>query len=198
MKRNDTYSTTYFSWGLLGGNMNNNVVRSIASYFQRSLKYTTLRLDFRGVQVGWGYSEVRQVTEAAEFVIRNTAATKLLVVGYSYGSLIGASASANIPQCIGYIMIAPPFSVSNWLLLFNSSYHMKHAKENISNGFKRLMIIGSRDNFTSENNFRKTVARFPRANTTANVIDDADHFFFGIEIEVIKIVDEWVRGSLLR
>ena len=187
----------FYRWGLLGGNMENNIVRSVASYFQRSHKITTLRLDFRGVQVGLGYSEIQQVVNAAELIIKETNATKILILGYSYGSIVGASASSSISECIGYVMIAPPFAVSHWLFLFNSSYHINRAKENSSSSFNRLLLIGTRDNFTSKEYFMKTALEFPVENSTMKVIDNADHFFFGIEGEIIKEIDDWMRHFIV-
>jgi len=186
-------------WGLLGGDMKNNVVFSVSKYFQ-SRSITTLRLNFKGMQVGWGYAEIKQVKMAASFLLNSeeiaSKPTKILIVGYSYGSFVGASASADIPECIGYVSIAPPFGVSHWLFMFNSSYHLKRAKMERSN-FVRLLMIGTSDNFTSESMFNKIASTFPK-DTTTEVIQGVDHFFAGRENEVVKVIDAWYDITLSR
>jgi len=181
-------------WGLLGGNRNNAVVCTVASYFQRGHKFTTLRMDFQGYQIGWGYSELKQVQEASKCILEETAASKILIVGYSYGSIVGASAASDITECVGYIMIAPPFAVSHWLFLFRSSYHLNRAKESTC---RNLLLIGTKDNFTTTEYFQDQANEFQQEKTVTKLIDDADHFFVGFEIEIIKHIDEWVRTKIL-
>ena len=113
--------------------------------------------------------------------------THILLVGYSYGSLITASASAGIPNCIGTVSIAPPFGVQHWLLVFNSDYHLQQAAAR--DGLARLFLIGSRDNFTSETKFKSIIdERFPAA--TGAILKDADHFFARREKDVMDVVGE--------
>jgi dienelactone hydrolase len=108
-----------------------------------------------------------------------------MLVGYSYGSLIAASASANIPQRIGCISIAPPWTVQHWLLLFNSNYHL--AQSRLRNDIPRLYVIGDQDNFTPETLFRKTVKTIPKS--TGAVLKGADHFFARREKDLMT--DSW-------
>ena len=179
-------------WGPLGGNMDNNVVFGIVHWFQR-LKVTTLRFDFCGTQIGRGHQQVDQLREAARFLLEGQFSStsskppnRILVVGYSYGSIIGLSASASIPECIGVAAIAPPLSVRHWLYLFNGNYHLQQARER--SNLPKLMVIGSRDNFTSESVFHDIIKTMPQNSTTGAVLKDADHFFFGREKELMKIV----------
>lgn len=117
----------------------------------------------------------------------------VLLIGYSYGSLITSSASASIPQCIGCVLISPSFSVMDWLLMFNSSHHMAQAK--IRSDIPRLFVIGDRDNFTSLKVFFDYVVTFPNHSTTTAtsyvVIPKADHFFVGSEHTIATIVGQW-------
>eukprot|EP00980_Cylindrotheca_fusiformis_P003616 scaffold812_cov124-Cylindrotheca_fusiformis.AAC.8 len=129
-------------WGMLGGNLHNNVVLAVVQYFQR-LGITTARFDFCGSQLGRGYRQIDQVKEMADILLSGSSSsgstttstpwnrptskeedqqqqkqqrfpTRILLVGYSYGSIICGSASAKIPQCIGTVWIAPPFG--EWIL----------------------------------------------------------------------------------
>jgi len=163
---------------------------TVTKYFHAK-RITTLRLNFKGYQISRGHDEVKQVEDAAKFLLSNcNEAQKVLIVGYSYGSIIGASASFSIQECVGYVLIAPPFSVSHWLLLFNSSYHLKRAveKENMT----RLLLIGTHDNFTSKSAFLKAASKFP-VGVATKVLSGLDHFFLGEEDRVISEIDEWIK-----
>jgi len=182
-------------WGPLGGNMNNNVVLAIAVWFQR-LNITTMRFNFCGSQIGRGDSQVEQVQEAAKFLLsgqhlNNTTENKskppkyILLVGYSYGSIISASASAGIPQCIGTVMVSPPLAVRHWLYCFKGNWHLEQARKR---KLPLLMIIGSQDNFTAENDFMDIVHTMPQKTTTGAVLKDADHFFRGQEKNIMDVM----------
>ena len=190
-------------WGLLGGNMNNNVVIALAQFFMR-MGITTLRMDFAGRQIGRGYGEVDQVVEASNFLLQNKhdemnsrsnqgPPTCLLLVGYSYGSLITGSATAKIPRCIGTISVAPPFGVSHWLLLFNSSYHSKQSQARSQ--LYRLFVIGEHDNFTSTDTFLKAIESYETSRSTHKVLPKLDHFFARQEYRIIHEVDLWLRQT---
>ncbi|KAG7341582.1 hypothetical protein IV203_023535 [Nitzschia inconspicua] len=204
-------------WGPLGGNMNNNVVLAIVVWFQR-LQITTMRFDFSGHQIGKGHRQVQQVKEAANFLLsgahldgstshsyhHQTASSttttsphkstkqppkSLLLVGYSYGSIISGSASIEIPQCIGVAMISPPLAVRHWLYLFHGNYHLEQARKS---GLPLIMILGSRDNFTGEDSFMEVVQSMPTATTTGAVLKDADHFFRGREQDLMDVLGHWI------
>jgi alpha/beta superfamily hydrolase len=199
-------------WKPLGGNYHNRVVHAAAKYFQ-SLGITTAKINFSRKKVSRGYKEVQEVISCANYLLEGnyynpstkpilnnnnnnhhqTQITSILLIGYSYGSLITSSASASIPACIGCVSIAPPFSVMDWLLLFNSSHHLAQAK--LRSDIPRLFVIGDRDNFTSLKVFFDHVVTFPNcSNSTATsyiVIPKADHFFVGTEHSVANIIGRW-------
>jgi alpha/beta superfamily hydrolase len=178
-------------WGPLGGNLHNNVVTAAALFFQKK-GISTLRFDFVGWQLSRGTYQVQQVEEAAQFLLSfgEKPPKHILLVGYSYGSLISASASANIPQCIGQISIAPPFGVKHWLLLFNSNHHLEQAKSR--EALPRFYVIGDCDNFTSKSVFLQTVDTFPKSTTTGAVLKNADHFYNRRESDVMNAIREWL------
>lgn len=131
--------------------------------------------------------------DAAKFLLSScNEARKVLIVGYSYGSIIGASSSSSISECAGYILIAPPFSVSHWLLLFNSSYHLKRAIER--ENMPRLLLIGTNDNFTSKSEFLKAASKFPDG-TVTKVLNGLDHFFFGGEHKIVGEIEGWIKSQ---
>ena len=188
-------------WGPLGGNYNNNVVAALVCWFQR-LRVTTLRFDFVGSQIGRGYTQVDQVQEASQFLVSGAYAkykqhaehrtlsrppTRILLVGYSYGSIVSASASSQIPECIGVASVAPPLGVRHWLFMFHGNYHLDQAASR--SDLPQLMIMGSKDNFTSEDVFMDIVkGRMSQASTTGAVLKGADHFFRGREKDLMDIL----------
>jgi hypothetical protein len=220
-------------WGPLGGNMHNNVVVAATLYLQR-LGITTVRFDFVG-GLSRGYVQVQQVTAIAKALLRGqysnkkfrgsdnpTAAAaaadsslvspprrvipkRILLVGYSYGSLIGVSASADIPQCVATVSIAPPFGVAHWLFLFHAEYHYQKAavsQQSSSSSssshrmIPRLWILGDQDNFTSESVFQRTLQqRFPSEATNGAILKGADHFFQRREKDVMDIIGQWLLSN---
>lgn len=197
-------------WGPLGGSSHNNVVVAICCWFQR-LNITTMRFDFAGSQIGRGDAQVGQICEAVNFLLTgqhwlsskpssSTAGTSaaasghhqrhelpsyVLLVGYSYGSILSGSASANIPRCIGVAMISPPLAVRHWLYMFAGNRHLEACRKR---ALPLLMMIGSKDNFTSEEAFMEVVHTMPQQTTTGAVLKDADHFFRGREKDLMDVL----------
>lgn len=184
--------------------MQNHVVLNVVQFFQR-LKVTTMRFDFCGSQIGRGYSQIDQVKEAASVLVKGTFLSSssqqtnnlpknILLVGYSYGSIICASATASIPECIGMIWIAPPLGVRRWLYLFAGNTHLEQAKKRPN--MPQLMIMGSKDNFTSIEDFENVVSTMPEA-TSSSVLKGSDHFFGSsaklkdLLAEICKYMEDW-------
>jgi len=187
-------------WGPLGGDMHNNVVVAAVLYFQ-SIGITTLRFDFGSSQISRGNAQVTQVQQAAHYLLQGNhiqttnkkPPSYILLCGYSYGSLITASASALIPQCIGCISIAPPISVQHWLLCFNHKFHSNQARQRTS--LPRLFILGSHDNFTTQQAFSEYICSFPHEKTTGAVLKGANHFFLKRESDIMSIIATWLVST---
>jgi uncharacterized protein len=181
-------------WGPLGGNLHNNVVSAVVLYFQK-INVTTLRFDFSGAQFSRGILHVAQVDEAAKYLLAlpETPPQYILLIGYSYGSLISASASASISQAIGSISIAPPFSVKHWLLMFHSNFHMRQAQKRTT--LPRLLILGTKDNFTAEAAFNRIIETFPPSTTTGALLKDANHFFNRREKDLMDVINQWIMQT---
>mmetsp|Transcript_10874 Transcript_10874/g.32178 ORF Transcript_10874/g.32178 Transcript_10874/m.32178 type:complete len:331 (+) Transcript_10874:113-1105(+) len=120
---------------------------------------------------------------------KKCAPSSILLVGYSYGSLIAASASADIDRCIGFVSIAPPVSVKHWLLLFNAGYHVQRSMT--KRGLPRLMVMGSSDDFTSPKHFHEFVRSFPDTTTGAE-LKGVNHFFGGRERDLMNVIGTWL------
>lgn len=135
----------------------------------------------------------------------------ILLIGYSYGSLIASSASATIPQCIGVISIAPPLGVAQWLLLFHSNYHLEQSRKRQEPYFQRLFLLGSHDNFTSESKLTSVLDQYYYKNdgtsssessstktTSAAILKDADHFFIRREKDIMDVIGQWLITTAYR
>ena len=196
-------------WGPLGGNMHNNVVVASVLYFQR-MGFTTCRFDFLPHQwLSPGIEHVEQVKQAVQVLLHGSIEldeaylpesatdgyirpTRVILVGYSYGSLITGSASLDIPECIATISIAPPFAVRMWLLSFRSDRLVERAAER--DDLFRLFVIGDDDNFTSEDYFQAFLERrFPSRHTDAAILRGADHFFRQREKDLMAVISQWLR-----
>ncbi|GAX25576.1 hypothetical protein FisN_28Hh045 [Fistulifera solaris] len=195
-------------WTFLGGNMHNNVVVAAVLYFQK-LGISTVRFDFHGSGIGRGYTQVEQVRSIVRKIVKrdfddngddddkqeDTAThpakrpTKVILIGYSYGSLITGSASANMDECIASISIAPPFAVQHWLLLFNSSYHLRQST--LAEHLPRLFLMGTKDNFTSEKVFQNMIETHYLSAVGA-IVPHADHFFHRREKDVMDVIGQWL------
>jgi uncharacterized protein len=183
-------------WGMLGGNLHNNVVVAAVLFFQ-NIGVTTLRFDFCGSQIGRGYAQVAQVESIAQGLVQGKYTSKpapkyILLIGYSYGSIIAASASKAIASiCLGYIAIAPPLSVQDWLVCFAARDHWKRAKEA---NLPRLFILGSKDNFTKTATLEDWIQQ-EFASDTGAIIKEADHFFVRREKDVMNVIGQWIMQT---
>jgi alpha/beta superfamily hydrolase len=89
------------------------------------------------------------------------------------------------------VSIGYPFSYLWALTFFNSTLFLTKAKSLKP----KLFVVGTKDNFTSLESFRKSVEDFPEPKEL-QVVRGADHFFFGIEDDVAKLVDKWILANL--
>lgn len=177
-------------WGVLGGNKHNPVVVAAARYFH-AIQVTTVRFDFEGSQIGFGTLQVQQLDKMISAVLRHTSATQILLIGYSYGSLIAASIISR-PEVIGMVAVAPPFGVAHWLFCFQSESLLRNGKERPD--LPRLFVIGDADTFTDIATFQKNIDK-RYAGAASVVMKGADHFFQRREKELMDIVGKWIVAS---
>jgi alpha/beta superfamily hydrolase len=212
-------------WGPLGGSLHNNVVSAVVLYFQRlgittmRFNFAGSQIGRGNRQVSQVQEAAKYLLQGKHLTAPSADAnendddepnqansnsnidsshdtvipTNVLLVGYSYGALISGSASVLIPQCVAVILIALPISVQHWLVMFQYE-HMRRARQQRPN-LPRLLIMGSRDNFTSEEVFGQTVATFPKHSTTGAVLLGADHFFGRREKDVMDIIGQWLQST---
>lgn len=77
---------------------------------------------------------------------------------------------------------------------FLTSFNSSHFLNNLAQcDVPKLFLIGSRDNFTGVGSFKRLVQGYVKDPKKVEVIDGADHFWFGEEGKVCAVVDGWMR-----
>lgn len=156
---------------LYGGDMYNNVVAILQNAFQETGD-STFRFNFRGVGSSSGAyddgeGEQRDVTAALQ-TMYDMGVSPVDLAGYSFGAWINARSAAEASvACDRMIMIAPPVG----MLTFSPDLKLPSLA---------LVVTGSRDAFAPPDLLKKQVPLWNPA-ARLEVINNADHFFYGFE-----------------
>jgi len=176
---------------MLGGDMRNNVVSAVCNTFRKE-GATTVRFNFRGVgnssgSGSWqGAPEGVDVLSCCKFLLDTVPhVKKILLIGYSYGSVITSSVAADHDQIIGYAAISYPFGPLRLMLL---GWLLPRAKIDKP----KFFIIGDNDNFTGKSTFMARYNDMPEPKSHS-VVSGGDHFWSGNEAAVVIPVLEWAR-----
>lgn len=163
----------------MGGSMWNNVVETIASAFYRK-GYATLRFNFRGVGNSDGsYDEGRGEQEdlaAAVSYLKRENKKEVTLAGYSFGAWVTVNLLSRYNACSDVVLVSPPIN----LLKFNFSG---------LTGKIGLIISGEYDEFSSPEDLKK-ISR--DIDCRLEIIRGADHFYFGSEYGIIRILDKYL------
>lgn len=183
-------------WGPLGGSMDDIVVQQCVSTFAAA-GCTTARFNFRsGIGRGWGSME--DVRLVANYLLHELPEaqrpTQLIICGYSYGSLPAAAVATSIPECVGYVVIAPPLDnwAANWIYCFNQRTLRNRATSSAFGARPKLLLIGDRDNFCSMETFSAFADEMPGPKTV-RVLPGLDHF--RIYTHVPRHLKEWASEA---
>ncbi|KAI8996737.1 Alpha/Beta hydrolase protein [Gaertneriomyces semiglobifer] len=199
--RKETCVILAHPYGPLGGNLNNNVVEALFRNFAEK-GFMTVRFNFRGVGGSTGHTSLRgkgeqeDVLSVCKYVVDrpSLAPKKILLCGYSYGSIATSAVASKIPELAGIIFISYPSGVLWFLTMFNGNACVQSLRA-ISPQIPKLFLHGGRDNFTSKVAFTKLVDSLPTVNRTCVVLPDDDHFFVGKESSLIGHVNQWLSKS---
>ena len=180
-------------YSLLGGNNRNHVVCFLERIFlNRGI--STLCVNMRGAGRSEGRTSWTCTPEKDDLVALSLFATELLerkgipnpkiiLVGYSFGSVVSCYAAPEIPNLAGLLSISYPASLL-WALTAFKTQPIYSAFEDITkSSIPKLFIIGDQDNFSSVAAW-KTLVSFVPANPTQNtstsefiILSDLDHFY---------------------
>lgn len=185
-----------------GGSMHNALVVAIA----RALApegVVALRFNFRGVGASEGFydngrGEREDVAGALDWLRAQPFVDPLRVslVGYSFGACVGLAQALADPSLSAFVGVglAVEFCDHGVMQPFTGSGQAlsQFAPESLS--FPKLFITGERDQLAPPVELQKLVQRLP-APKTVHIVPGADHFWWGSEAMVGKMVADFLAGS---
>lgn len=160
-----------------GGDMTSPVVEAITAAYQRR-GYSTLRFNFRGAGASDGHfahgiGEQDDVRAAVSF-LRSKGIALPHLSGYSFGAWVNAMTVQDGMAIEGMTMVAPPVA----FIAFDEAVRLPMLS---------VVVAGSRDDFAPPSLIRTAMVRWnPKARL--EIINDADHFFFGFLDPVTRIL----------
>eukprot|EP00930_Biecheleria_cincta_P031841 TRINITY_DN22090_c0_g1_i1.p1 TRINITY_DN22090_c0_g1~~TRINITY_DN22090_c0_g1_i1.p1 ORF type:complete len:307 (-),score=47.96 TRINITY_DN22090_c0_g1_i1:37-957(-) len=187
-------------WGPMGGSMDDPHPSTVCRLFG-SAGCSTARFDFRR-GIGSGATSVEDVRAVAAWLTEPKAencsteaenqavASQVLIVGYSYGSIIGAAAAADIPAVIGYVTLGPPIDYGWALYVFNMGHLRSQAAD--SEHRPKLLVVGTDDQFCSTKSFQAFADELPEPKQSI-VLKGVDHF--SLFKSLPKVLEDWVISA---
>eukprot|EP01133_Synstelium_polycarpum_P010576 gene10576-12303_t len=179
---------------MLGGNYQNNVVLTVSSYLTNHLHVPTLCFNFRGVGASGGKGSWRgghereDVLAAVNYLLHEAPLarrpTRVVIVGYSYGAVIGASVADKHDAIMAYTAISYPFGPLTIMMLGSLLEHARTQKP-------KLFLMGDHDNFTSLSKFKNRLKDMPGV-VNFKIFEGVDHFYGGHEKTLAREVSNWI------
>ncbi len=168
---------------LYGGSMHNNVVETLSAAAVDK-GWGALRFNFRGVggssgRHDQGRGEQEDVLAAAAWLGRRCPGP-LVLMGYSFGSLVGAAAASRLDNLAAGVMVAPPLilgDLPDWP----------------SDAGPLFMVAGDRDEFSPLEGLKEYAGRIG-ARVELVIFEKGDHFFVGRESALFKEVSTFLSG----
>ena len=191
-------------WAPLGGDMHNNVPVQVSEALA-TYGYTTIRFNFRGVGKSsgcctWrGHGERNDLKSVCEWILSDKGpddVEKIILIGYSYGSMISNSCADMMPEIKAFVSIATPFPCYWGLSLFNCSAFMQLSRVTSK---PKLFLCGDEDDFTGSRNFKKYTKSFPseNKNKSSYLIQGVDHSWYGTETVAAAIILRFLKEQKL-
>ena len=167
---------------LYGGSMDNNVVEALLAAAAQSGR-AGLRFNFRGVGAstgthGGGRDEVEDVLAALAW-LEERGYEDLVLMGYSFGSLVGAQAAGKWPRLQAGVWISPPLSLGEL-----APWPQGHGP--------LLIMCGQNDQFTSLAGLEAHVQQMGGARGRLKLAPGGDHFWMGKESVLIEEVAAFI------
>ncbi|KAJ7494629.1 Alpha/Beta hydrolase protein [Mycena galericulata] len=183
-------------WSWLGGRMDDPVLLSLMEPLHAK-GYHVLRYNSRGVGRSTGWAEASDLDALIEWAIATVGDVRSVVVlGYSYGSLIASLQPVLGSVETSHILLSYPLGVRGWLTLFKSRYE-ETLKELLRNPAANVLVVfGDEDEFTSVASYRTW--RGALEGTAAGKLQCAEvrggtHFWRDSDgDELVAIVSQWL------
>ncbi len=185
------YSRAAQPWGqalvlhphpLYGGNMHNNVVLALVEA-ALAADLSALRINFRGVGRSGGrhedgVGEVADVIAAGDW-LQQTGPGPLVLMGYSFGSLVGAKAAEKLDNLAGGVWVSPPLVLGDLPPWPEGAGPL-------------LMACGDRDEFTKLDRLQRYDDALG-ARSSLQLQPGGDHFWWGGESALNEWVGDYIR-----
>jgi uncharacterized protein len=171
---------------LFGGTMHNKVVFQAAKSLA-ALGIPVLRFNFRGAGLSAGVhdrglGEREDVQIALQFLITEFPGVPLLVVGFSFGSVVGLRVGCATPQVKELIGLGLPVNNAD------VSYLLECAKP-------KLFVHGSNDEHGELGRVKELIPSLPGDNRLV-IVEGVDHFFAGKLHELDVAITRWLTEQL--
>ncbi len=155
---------------LQGGTMDNKVVTT-TTRVAAALQLSTLRFNFRGVEdsegrYGGGKGEVLDARAALASLDQAATGAGRLLAGFSFGSLVAATAVASGEKVDHLLLIAPPLQI-------------KSIDPPPLPPSGLTVILGTEDEFCAAEQAAAFVASYDNPGARLSLIEDCTHFFHG-------------------
>jgi alpha/beta superfamily hydrolase len=165
-------------YSLWGGSMHNNVVIGVRNQLVKG-GYHCIAFNFRGVGkstgiMGDGIGEQEDLIAVCNHSRDKLHYFRIVIVGYSYGGLIGLSAAKNLGKLEGMVLISYP------------SGFVKHLLPDFTVKFPLLFVHGKGDDLIPVSRVQELLPKF-HSNTKLEIIN-TDHFYNGQENRVGTII----------
>jgi alpha/beta superfamily hydrolase len=161
---------------LYGGSMDNNVVYSLSETLTQA-SLASLKFNFRGVagsqgEFGQGIGEQEDAEAAISFIstVKAVDSKRIGLAGYSAGAGFAFPVGFKDARIKALAAISPPLS------MFNFDFLKSCPKP-------KLLISGSRDNFTPADQFLEFCRNLSEPKECES-IEGADHFWWGYESDL--------------
>jgi alpha/beta superfamily hydrolase len=175
---------------LYGGTMNNKIIFNLFKLFV-SNGFGALRINFRGVgksdgHFDNGFGEVADASIALNWLKSyNVESQKFYILGFSFGAYVAMQIVSRRPEIERFLAISPPIS----------KYNFEFFNPCLKSG---LIIQGSSDAISKVNDTTRFVNSLKFTNNAHldyKVIDKADHFFTGSEVELYKYIELYLSQN---
>jgi uncharacterized protein len=172
---------------LYGGTMDNRIVyRACKAAVEAG--FAALRFNFRGAgnssgQYDQGAGEKDDVAVALDWAGKQYPDVPLALIGYSFGAWVGLQVACVAPRVQAAVGIGLPLN------LFDLDCLAQFKKP-------ALYIVGTRDEFCSQENLDKLAARLPDA-SILHRIQEADHYFTDHIETVQNLIADFLRNLQL-
>lgn len=166
---------------LMGGTMRDHVLMAMSQAFNES-GYTTLRFNFRGIGRSEGFfdngtGEQEDLKSAVNYM-KNMGYGPVMLAGYSFGAWVSSKlgVSGDLADDVsGIVMVSPP--------LAEMDFDFEHAGVD-------LVITGDSDPFCPLDSLAGQSAA---GGFKVAVVNGADHFYFGKEMELIDRLKNFLK-----